>query len=260
MSETPHSVVAPGLPGATVIESGNAPAPAASTPATPSAAPQAGETPQQFALRDVDRLRGELLKAAPEQRDAITRQIVARQRFAAGYGEKPADFMPEQKQAPDTRAHNPMLELDQQMVTPASTPQLEQAVKNAVVQGVDRGLAQQVAQGCGELGLCESHTRTILAAVRAHHGADHEFTADSGLRPLSESEIPEWHAEASRLAGGNEKFAALTERARAFLAHRGVLEEFDRRGYTSTSLAFDPSVLITLAAAADAAQLPRSKK
>lgn len=239
-------------------------------PAAPAApAPQHDAQPAEMTADQqagVARI-GELMREAGDpalehgKRDALNKKIVELQRHVFNGDKKPA-WYGEQKPDPrltDQRPHDPMRELDRAMATPASAQQVDQAVRNAVVQGVDRNLAQTVAQAGAELGLCESHVRGILDVVRAHHGRDHEYGADSDLRPLSEREVPEWLHEGQRLAGGAEKFATLTQRARDFLEHKGVLAKFDQAGLTNSTLAFDPRLLIVLASAADAAGLPRKK-
>ncbi len=92
--------------------------------------------------------------------------------------------------------------------------------------------------------------------VRAHVGATYEYPAESQLVPLSEAEPREYIETASRSVGG-KKLVELSQRAREFLAARGVLDEFDKNGLTMTTLAFDPKLLHTLAMAADMAGVPR---
>lgn len=216
---------------------------------------------QQAALADVERLRGEYIKAPSDQRDAIAAKISGRQRFAFGYGEKPADFMPmPDPKLNDTRPHDSERDFFEALAQPASAQQIKGAVDNAVGQGVNRQLAERAAAVCAELQLSEGHAKTLLDRVRAHHGAAADFGPDSEIRLLADSEVDEYSEEASRLLGSSLKLEELSLRARDFLAHRGVLEKFDSLGLTRSSLAFDPKLLHTLAMAADMAGIRRGKR
>jgi hypothetical protein len=78
-----------------------------------------------------------------------------------------------------------------------------------------------------------------------------------GFIPLDQSETTEFAQESARLLGGNDKLQAASERARQFLEHKGLLADLDKSGATKSGIAFDPRVLLALAAAADRAGLPR---
>jgi len=231
------------------------------------AAPGAAQAPAQSAPEGMGESQAAALKWVGENRAAFAADMnnLALQRqhrealahafhggplpaFLAPADAKPAEL--------DTRPHDSLRDVFEEIAKPASELQIKAAVDNAVVQGVDRGLASQVAGLCSDLGLAEGHTRTVLDRVRAHYGATFESGPAKGFEILTEHEAPEWVAEASKAFGSSAKLAEVSIRAREFLQSRGLLEKYDQAGLTNSTLAFDPKLLRTLATAADRAGVP----
>jgi hypothetical protein len=255
MSENVAELPAAEIQRGTGVSAG---APASAPAPIQESAPQPMGSEQQAALQEIGKLRASYGSTPSDQRDTLTQRIVELQRWAFGTGSKPAWYGPQtpDPKLTDMRPHDSLRDAFEAMAQPAPPEVLKFAVHDAVIKGVDRQLAQQVADTCGDLGLSTSALKDVMARVRAHHGAEHDHGPDTGLRVLDEAEAGAFIEEASRIVGSTEKFQALSQRARDFLQHKGVLAEFDRLGLTSTSLAFDPKLLLTLAHAADAAGLP----
>lgn len=243
----------------TAATGASAPAPGA-TVAEGSAQPAELGAEQQAALKEIDRMRGEYGNTPSDKRDALTQKISKLQRFAFGHGDKPADFMPGDPPPPDLREHDSLRDTFEQMAQPASEQQTKAAVNNAVIQGVDRALAQKAADVCTVLGLSEGLTRNVLDRVRAHHGATHGHSSEADVAILADHEMPEYVNEAARFFGSSQKLKEVSVRAREFLQSRGLLEKFDKSGLTRSTLAFDPKLLHTLAQAAERAGVPRGGK
>jgi hypothetical protein len=218
--------------------------------------PQMGAD-QQAALKEVDRLRGEYGKTPSGERDAVMQRMSKLSRFAHGIGEKPFDFLPGDPPPPDMREHDSLRSEFEKELQPATELQTKALVNGAVIQGLDRGLAQNTADICAALDLGEVQTKIMLDRVQRHHGANHEFSADKDIRALDEAGIAEYVGEASKRFGSYEKFQAVSERARDFLAHKGALALLDKHAITRSTLSFDPFLLTLLASAADAAGVPK---
>lgn len=193
---------------------------------------------QQAALRDVERLRGEYLKAAPEQRDAIAKQISARQKFAFGYGEKPADFMPTQELDPrltDQRPYEPERAAFEKSLEPMTGEQREQVVMHGKAVGLPAQSAELVANFAQQAGL-DSVAAKTLAARAAHHQAQ-GFPLGS---KMSADEHKSFRAECARLYGSSERATRELGLARAYAEHVGIADFIDE---SASSLAYDPAVV-----------------
>jgi hypothetical protein len=194
-----------------------------------------------------------------EQRERTMQKISAYQRHGFHGGESPEPKATDPK-LHDMRPHDSLRDAFEAMQKPATPEILKAAVDDIVIKGVDRQLAQQATDVAAELGLSASALKSVLGRIHVHHGARHDRGPDTGLYAIEEAEVPEWAAEAARIAGSTEKFHDLTERARDFLQSKNLLTQFDKLGLTSTSLAFDVQLLQVLCAAADAAGLPNRKE
>lgn len=237
---------------------GPAPA-AASAPQHNAAGEMSAE--QQAGIAHINTLRAQAVDPAltREQREAVNQKIAQMQSHVFNGAPRPAWYgeqKPDPKQT-DMRPNDPTRDAFEAAHAPATGEILKFAVDSAVVQGVDRQMAQQVVDMCGELELSGGAVKDILSRVRAHHGAELDRAPDTKLHVLAADERAEYEAVASKMLGSTERFNTLTERARAFLAHKGVLERFDRLGLTNSSLAYDPKLLLVLSYAADAAGLSK---
>ncbi|MGQ0511428.1 MAG: hypothetical protein ACT4P9_12525 [Betaproteobacteria bacterium] len=216
---------------------------------------------QRAAMAFVDANRGEAINSNDV---FLSRRISEALDHAYRNGPAPG-FLPQPDsaraaQADATRPHDSLRDVFEAAAQPASEQQIGAAVDSAVVQGVNRELAERAAGICADLALSEGATRTILDRVRAHHGSSFEAGPDSDIAILTDAETQEHIAEASRLYGGTEKLEAASRQAREYLRARGVLDKFDKAGITRSSLAFDPKLLSALCAAADRAGIPRGGK
>lgn len=242
----PSGGSAPEVPGAT------------STEASAQSAEMGAD--QQAALKEVARLRGEYGKAPYEGRDALAQRMAALSKFAFGHGEKPKDFLPGDPPPLDLRPHDPLRNTFETVAQPATELQTKGAVSLAVLQGVNRELAEGIGGLCAELQLSESHTKAVLDRVRAHAGADYEFAAANDIDVLADHEIGEWYREASRILGSAEKLHSMRERARAFVKSRGLAEKYEKMNFWRSTLSFDPKLLHTLTVAANRAGVPNGSK
>lgn len=241
------AVSAPGLPGATVIESGingpsaaGAQAPASSVPAHVSDTSGMNET-QAAAMRYVDSTRAELAgnlgnhSLAQRHREALNHALRG--------GPAPAWLKPE---GGTQATHNgaPIDADDVPGLAAAYVPMDAEGAAHVRADAVLHGLPADVADGFLKMAeqaqLPQGHAKTIAGRL-AHH-----YCESGGNVALSEAEHAEFAQEAARMLGGQEKYQQTVERARAFLKSAGLLEHVDSEMKDSTIL-YDPAVLLSLA-------------
>lgn len=243
---------APGLPGATIIETQPAPAPT-SAPAHVSDVSGMSES-QVAAMRFVDANRAaiardpagyETLKLRTQTREALAHAI---------HGEPApawlAQTTPEQAAAAAEAGARPV-DPDSvpefgKLYQPMNETEAAQVRTAAVIYGVPPAEAKTLAQFCMDAKIPATQADGIAKRV-AHH------LAEGGSAPLSPEERAEFYQEAARSFGSEEKFLAVNAKARAYIESLppAVVQLVDEK-LANTSIVYDPRVLIALAALADA--------
>lgn len=234
----------------------SAPAVASETSSGQAAPPvEMGET-QQAALKEVARLRGEYSNTPAEQRDALARKITNLQKFAFGNGEKPADFMPGDLQPSDNRPADSLR--DTLEAAGAEPIDVEAMASDYSIRGLHPELAREFLAVADVCGAGAVQTRNIMGRALEHLGPSPDRSRADDITPLEAKEFQEHFDSAARsFRGGAEELQAKSDRARRWLATKSgptgknVLEVLDKHGYTSTSLACDPGLIVTLCALAE---------
>jgi hypothetical protein len=211
---------------------------------------------QSRAQAEVTRLRANFKDVPSAERDAYLQRMTKLSRFAQGYGEKPDDYEPEAKE-PDQRPYDPERADFERLSQPANSEQVTRSVDRAVIQGLDRGIADEIGAISQCVGLPDSSLRVVLERAVKHLGAaDGEGPAQSYQILENADEIADFTQEAARRLGGLEKLEQMSELARRYLATKkgptgaSVLEVLDGQKLTQSTLAFDPFVLQVICNAA----------
>lgn len=240
-------VSAPGLPGATVIETGT---PAPQITVTPT--DTSGMTPSQArAMRYVDSIKPELLKGTSNA------QLLARNREALGHvfhGEIEPTWLREQTAEGQAKAQaDAAKSVDPDGISgfaklyePMQGADAANLRAAAVVYGVPPANADMLAKFCLDAQIPATHADGFAKRV-AHH------MQGGGMGPLSAEERAEYFEEASHAFGSQEKFLSTSAKARAYIeSFSPEVVELVNEKVSNTSIIFDPRVLIGLAALADA--------
>jgi hypothetical protein len=255
MSE--HSVMAPGLPGAQILESGinsPAPAPAASAPAHVSDTAGMNES-QAAAMKFVDSTRGELAKNL--ENHALARQHREALDHALRGGPAPSWLHDGEAKAPQLNGNAAIR--NGELVDSDSVPGIEAAYApmdaegaaqiraGAVLAGLPREAADSFMKIAEQVQLPHGHAKSIATRM-----AQHYRLSDGDIVLRSEQEHEEYAQEAARLLGGTEKYQQTVQKARAYLESVGSLSFIDAPEMQNSTIVYDPAILLSLANLADA--------
>ena len=205
---------------------------------------------QQGAFAEIETLRAELMDPARDrsQDGAKMEKLVETQKFAFGHGDRPS-WMPGAQSDPrltDQSEHDPLAQsFEGALRNEMSSDQAEQFRAGAVVRGLAPDAAETLTNITVGLGMPPTVAKQLLERALMH-GTEFgkaPLTGDELFQPLDAAGAREYALEASRIMGGQERFAALATEVRSLLQQRGLLKGWDEYGLTKCSMAFDPRVL-----------------
>jgi hypothetical protein len=248
MSETTVAVSAPGLPGATVIETGindGAAAPAPTGPAFVS--PTDGmSTSQAAAMRWVDTNRSALA------RDPNNIYLVRQNRAALDHalrGGPPPDWLPadaSQGAKADAKPSAAKVDPDSSGFAHVADEMRPEELAHYRTAGVNLGLhpavSETMAHLAGEYKIPRAAANDLQTVAVQHLGGADAFDS---IPVLDDAQQAEMYAAAVEKYG-EDVITDLSAQARQVLADKGLLEHFDNLGLTKSSMAFDRRALRAL--------------
>lgn len=250
--EQTHALSAPGLPAATIIETGindAATLAKANAPATdgPPAfvSPTDGMTESQAAaMRWVDANRATLAKDP----DNAWLQRQYRQAVQhALHGAPPPDWLPVGADGPQPAESSEATPATNDIhAQPHSPEQLAQFRVDAINRGLNPAVADVLATMASDCAVPAPVANDIKAVALAHYGPDGRMAGVDSIPVLDDEGLAEMYAAAVDKYG-EETFTDLTAAARETLQRKGLLAKFDELGFTRSTLAFDRRVLRALA-------------
>jgi len=225
----------------TEIESG-APAPATSGAVPFVSSTEGMSQSQAAAMKFVDSRRAEI--ATGNASFALTRQNREALDHCLRGGPVPSFLQSqEQESTATTQSHVPVPE----GYEPMTAEEKESLHFRATITGIPPESAKEL-QTFAEAAALPKAQADILARRVAHHIST---SGNGNLAPLSQAEHQELAHEAARAFGTTEKFAEISNHARAFLNSVGLLKYVDEH-LANTSLVYDPQILIALSGMATA--------
>jgi hypothetical protein len=127
---------------------------------------------------------------------------------------------------------------------PMNDREHEHFVRAGNVQGLNPAVSNALAGFVHDLGMPAAIANIILGRAVRHYAADGEYAALDSIPKLTEADRKEYYeAACAAVPGGSVAYEKLVDNAEQALRDAGLLEQVERSGIFSTSLAFDPRVL-----------------